>query len=115
MVNPVLPISMHTYRIQKQLDHHFHSPTLSCRENRHLLRLLSNGVNPEGAGRSLYFSYFYDITLNAQRTAVVARDTSPAMQTAASRAEHQFFWNGSMSRPLIDAGAHRWDVPIFVT
>lgn len=74
-----------------------------------MLRLLSNGVNPEGAGRSLYFSYFYDVTLNAQRTAVIARDMSPAMQTAASRAEQQFFWNGAMSRPLIDAGAHRWE------
>ena len=47
-----------------------------------MLKLLSDGVNPEGSGRSLYFSYFYDVTLTAQRTSVVARDTTPGMQVA---------------------------------
>ena len=82
-------------------------PSLPCRENRAFLKLLADGVNPEGSGRSLFFSYFYDVTLTAQRTAVVARDPSPTMQTSAARAEPQFFWNAAMSRPLIEAGAHR--------
>ena len=55
-------------------------PPIPCRENKALLKLLSDGVNPEGSGRSLYFSYFYDVTLTAQRTSVVARDTTPGMQ-----------------------------------
>lgn len=79
--------------------------------NKFILRLLNDGVCPWGTGQSLYFSYLYDITLTAQRTSVVAKDLSPAMQSSVGRADKQFFWNYAMSRPLIDAGAIRFVMP----
>lgn len=80
-------------------------------ENRGLLKLLSDGVDPEGSGRGMYFSYFYDVTLSAQRTALIAQDGSAGMQTAAARADKSFFWNYHLSKPLIDAKADRFVIP----
>ncbi|GAX76741.1 hypothetical protein CEUSTIGMA_g4188.t1 [Chlamydomonas eustigma] len=81
------------------------------RDNRKLIKLLADGFMPNGTGRTLYFSYFYDITLSAQRTSLVARDASPAMQTAAGRAELQYFWNAALLKPINAAGAHKFVVP----
>lgn len=39
---------------------------MHCRVNQALLKLLREAVDPQGAGRGLYFSYFYDLTLTAQ-------------------------------------------------
>ena len=80
--------------------------------NKFILRLLNDGVCPWGTGQSLYFSFLYDLTLTAQRTSVVAKDLSPAMQSSVGRAEKQFFWNYAMSRPLVDAGAIRFVMPV---
>ncbi len=44
--------------------------TSGKRENKVYLKLLQSGVQPEGVGRSMYFSHYYDITLTAQKTAV---------------------------------------------
>ncbi len=38
----------------------------SCRANQELLKLLEDAVDAEGAGRGLYFSYTYDLTLTTQ-------------------------------------------------
>ncbi|KAG1660814.1 hypothetical protein FOA52_010239 [Chlamydomonas sp. UWO 241] len=82
-----------------------------AKDNKALLRLLADGVDPDGSGRAMYFSHYYDVTLSAQKTANVAMDGSPAMQSSAVRADKDFFWNFRMSRPLIDAGAHRFVMP----
>jgi len=82
------------------------------RANQALLKLLREAVDPHGAGRGLYFSYFYDLTHTAQRAALLASsDATWAAQPTSQRAEQHFMWNRAMAAPLLSAGAHRFVVP----
>eukprot|EP00798_Chlamydomonas_sp_ICE-L_P010765 gene10765-17852_t len=82
-----------------------------AKENKHLLKLLKDGTDPYGSARSLYFSYFYDVTLSSQRMAALANDPEAIAGSPAERAESTFFWNKFMSEPLMKAGAKRFVVP----
>mmetsp|Transcript_34815 Transcript_34815/g.88218 ORF Transcript_34815/g.88218 Transcript_34815/m.88218 type:complete len:689 (-) Transcript_34815:380-2446(-) len=83
------------------------------RENRELLGLLEDAVDPGRSGRGLYFSYFHDLTLTLQRSAEL-RAASPDAFTAqvpAQRADPRFLWNRALARPLMAANAHKFVLP----
>jgi hypothetical protein len=52
----------------------------ACRENRELLELLEEAVNPDTVGRGVYFSHRYDLTTTSQR-ADYLKATDPAYAT----------------------------------
>ncbi|KXZ54091.1 hypothetical protein GPECTOR_5g196 [Gonium pectorale] len=81
--------------------------------NRRLLALLRDAVNPQGAGRGIYFSHAYDLTLSAQRIADRNADAAAASAPVASaaRADPRFWYNKALSAPLLEAGAHRFAPP----
>jgi len=73
---------------------------------RHLLSLLTAGVDPSGPGRNLYISPGGDLTLSVQRLAELTADGGPAAsQPPHARADPRFFWNRALSAPLAQAGA----------
>lgn len=91
----------------------------ASKEQRYLLQLLEDGVDPHGSGRSVYFSYGYDLTLSAQRgfaAAAAAADGNAALRDAppCERSDPRFFWNGVLARPVIDAGGCRFVVPMML-
>ncbi|GLI62382.1 hypothetical protein VaNZ11_005001 [Volvox africanus] len=85
----------------------------SSRQNRQLLALLRDAVDPAGSGRGIYFSHFYDLTLTAQRIADVDADAAAAAAPIAStvRADPRFWYNRVLAEPLLHAGANRFTPP----
>ncbi|GFR47701.1 hypothetical protein Agub_g9454 [Astrephomene gubernaculifera] len=85
----------------------------ASRENRQLLALLRDAVDPARAGRGIYFSHLYDITLSAQR--IADRDADPRVADAplasAARTDPRFWYNRALAAPLLEAGAHRFTPP----
>ncbi|EFJ44140.1 hypothetical protein VOLCADRAFT_95601 [Volvox carteri f. nagariensis] len=83
------------------------------RENRQLLALLRDAVDPAGSGRGIYFSHFYDLTLSAQR--IADRDADPATASAPlsspNRADERFWYNKALATPLVEAGGYRFTPP----
>ena len=69
---------------------------------------LRHALDPEGAGRNLFFSYGADLTLHSQRQADVMADPVSAAKPLHARADKRFFWNKALAKPLIEAGADRW-------
>jgi len=86
----------------------------AAKENAGLLRLLRDGVDPRGSGRGLYFAYFYDLTLTAQRAAALSADSSAQQQPPASRADGRFFWNAALAKPVLEAGGGRFVLPFIM-
>ncbi|KAG2490107.1 hypothetical protein HYH03_011413 [Edaphochlamys debaryana] len=82
-------------------------------ENRQLLGLLRDAVNPQGSGRGIYFSHFYDITDTTQRIADKDSNAAAAQAPLASpqRADSRFWYNRVLSEPLLTAGAARFAPP----
>ncbi|GLC45996.1 hypothetical protein PLESTM_001812500 [Pleodorina starrii] len=85
----------------------------TSRENRQLLALLRDAVNPSGSGRGIFFSHFYDLTLTSQRIADADADPAAAAAPLASvaRADGRFWYNRVLAAPLLEAGAHRFTPP----
>ncbi|GIL91240.1 hypothetical protein Vretimale_18840 [Volvox reticuliferus] len=85
----------------------------SSRQNRQLLALLRDAVDPAGSGRGIYFSHFYDLTLTAQRISDRDADAATAAAPIAStvRADPRFWYNRVLAEPLLQAGANRFTPP----
>lgn len=72
-------------------------------EDRHLLRLLRAGTDPEAHGGTLYFAMGGDATLTQQRYEAAAEAPGAAAAPAWRRADQDFFWNAALAKPLLGA------------
>ncbi|KAI8468529.1 MAG: SacI homology domain-containing protein [Monoraphidium minutum] len=70
-----------------------------------LLSYLRDAIDPEGTGRGLHFAYQLDLTLSAQRLADALSDPAQASKPPPRRADWAYFWNRTLAKPLMDAGA----------
>jgi len=70
-------------------------------EEERLLELLRESVNPQGAGRGLYYSPSQDLTLSMQQRQALADRGEPCLADP----YHHLFWNGHLAARFIDAGA----------
>ena len=57
-------------------------------------------MDPNGAGKGLFFSYGADLTLTQQRQAVVSQDASLKNASLADRADTRFFFNRQLTLKL---------------
>lgn len=62
--------------------------------------------------KSLYYAPDWDATVTTQRRA--KEEEEGKKRPMWQRAEDKFFWNKHISKQLIDAGAARWVVPVFM-
>ncbi|GBF98164.1 hypothetical protein Rsub_10576 [Raphidocelis subcapitata] len=79
-----------------------------------LLSYLRDAINPTGTGRGLFFSYGSDLTLSAQRLADALAAPDAAGKAPARRADPSFFWNRTLAKPLLDAGADAFVLPMIL-
>jgi len=71
-------------------------------KDRRLLHLLRLGVDPGKYGGQLYYSVGGDCTLTQQRHADACENqTTYASTPSWRRAEHAFFWNYALAKPLL--------------
>lgn len=77
-------------------------------DNAKFCKLLDDAFFAEGSGRGLHFSFDTDLTQTQQRVAE-ATDSSRSLHASA---DLRFFWNKTLLKPLIDAGASQFAVPV---
>ncbi|KAK9809957.1 hypothetical protein WJX72_002549 [[Myrmecia] bisecta] len=90
------------------------SKTARHSDDTRYIELLEHALDPLGAGRGLFFSYGSDITLTQQRYATLVAENAMAAKPLAARADPRFFWNKVLARPLTEAGAHKFVVPLML-
>ncbi|MEW5316232.1 MAG: hypothetical protein WDW38_007613 [Sanguina aurantia] len=82
-------------------------------DNQSLLTLLADALDPLGSGRTLYFSHFHDLTRSEQEARPVGGDVRGPGR-GGLQPDPRYFWNRAIARPLLDAGADRFVLPLIM-
>jgi SacI homology domain len=69
------------------------------------MSLFEHGLNPNGPGNGLYFSYGADLTLSEQKFVDVSGDSSKKGRALYARADPTFLFNRHLIEPLTGAWA----------
>jgi SacI homology domain len=64
---------------------------------------MKEGLSSSSAAQNLYFAYNGELTLTKQRYETTTNSDSVQAQHVWSRADSRFFWNASLSKPLLGA------------